>query len=159
MISRGLINKTLTSSIFFAIIQELHFRLASSQNITQEPTKNLMAHISYQKKHNFSPPPPDQAILEITLTSKSTLITGLKKIVSTMNIKLIFEEPKSIPWVPYFSEVFSILPDFSLLVLLEDWMVGQDMTETLIWKLILEKSPHQKSCKLFGMVHQFLWED
>ena len=159
MIIRGLVSKTLTNSIFSTLIQELHFRLASSQNIMQEPTKNLMEHILYPKKHNFSPPPPGQATLEITSILKSTLITGSRKIVSTMNIKPIFEEPKSIHWVLSFWEASLTSPDFLPLELLEDWMVGLDTIVTPISKLILDKFLHLKCYKLSGMEHLCLWED
>lgn len=76
-----------------------------------------------------------------------------------MNTKLILEELKFICWVLLFMQVYSTSPDFTLLALLEDSMVGLDMIEILICKLIFLNYHLLKLFKLFGMEPQFLLED
>ena len=81
------------------------------------------------------------------------------KIECIINIKRIFEEHKFIYLMLLYMLDLLILLGSMLSVLLVDYMVGLDMIEILIWRLIFLNYHLQKFYKLFGMVLQFLFED
>lgn len=112
-----------------------------------------------QKKHSSLQHQLDLAILVIILTLLRLLTTGSMKIECIINIKRIFEELKFIYLMLLFMLDLLILLGSMLLVLLVDYMVGLDMIEILIWRLIFLNYHLQKFYKLSGMVLQFLFED
>lgn len=132
------IAKALLLSKTITIMQEIKHLLVYYHSITNVLTLKWMELIWFLKKLNSLQRLQEQETLEIILILKLLLIIGLTKIEYIMSIKLILEELKFICWVLLFMLVCLILQGFMLLDLLVGSMVGLDMTEILIWKLIYQ---------------------